>query len=126
MGTGTTRRARRTGAKFDLTFDFFETGAGHGPPGLEGSIEYAADLFDRASVERFAARFVRLLDGLCTDLDRPLSAVDLLTPSERHEVIAAWNDTGAGPGFPKRCPTCSPPRWRRTPTPRRCAAPPVP
>ena len=90
---------RRTGAKFDLTFDFFETGDGHAA-GLEGSIEYAADLFDRASVEGFAARLVRLLDGLCGDLDRPLSAVDLLTPPERDHVIVGWNDTGR-PGVPE-------------------------
>ena len=92
-------QTRRTGAKFDLTFDFFETGHG----GLEGSIEYAADLFDRSSVEGIAARLLRLLDGLCSDLDRPLSAVDLLTPTERDEVVVDWNDTGR-PGVPETLP----------------------
>ena len=78
-----------TGAKFDLSFDFFETDDGH----LEGSLEYATSLFDVTTVETLSAAFLRLLQGLCADLDRPLSAVDLLGPAERDRILLGWNDT---------------------------------
>ena len=68
------------GAKFDLSFDFFETTAGDvdgaggaGRMTLDGSIDFAADLFDRPSVEALAERLGRFLTVALTDPDRPLS-----------------------------------------------------
>ena len=93
---GDDRAAGGSGAKFDLTFDFFETDDG----GIEGSVEYAADLFDPAGVDALVARFVRLLDRLCADPDRPLSDIDLLTLTERDRLLVPGNDT-AWPGDPE-------------------------
>ncbi len=71
------------GAKFDLSFDFLESEDG----GLVGSIEYATDLFDERSVDRLAERLLHLLEAQLAEPDRPLGAVDLLSPAEE-AVIA--------------------------------------
>ena len=86
VNTGTT--------KFDLTFSFAELHSTEGsPPGLEAQIEYACDLFDRATIETLAQRLLRLLTAVAQDLDRPIGTIDLLTPQERHQILVRWNDT---------------------------------
>ena len=55
---------------------------------------YATALFDRGTVERWAASFERIVAGVLTDPDRPLGRLDLLGPGER-EIIARFNDTAA-------------------------------
>ncbi|MFJ4284001.1 non-ribosomal peptide synthase/polyketide synthase [Streptomyces massasporeus] len=82
------------GAKFDLSFQLAEHFAADGTPaGLRGRIEYATDLFDRATVEGLADRLTRIAGELVTAPDRALSDVDVLTAEERHQVLVAWNDT---------------------------------
>ena len=44
--------------------------------GIGGHIEYAADLFDRATISRVLAAFVRLLEAAADDADVPLSHLD--------------------------------------------------
>src|SRR5262249_56956860 len=51
-------------AKFDLSVSLAEQRtADGGAGGISGVMEYASDLFDRASVEALAARLVRLLEA---------------------------------------------------------------
>ncbi|MBO4138578.1 amino acid adenylation domain-containing protein [Micromonospora tulbaghiae] len=84
------------GAKFDLNVSLAERAdADDAPAGLSGRIEYSADLFDHATVERIAARFQAVLDALATDPEQPIGAVDLLTEQERRQVLVTWNDTAA-------------------------------
>ncbi len=59
---------------------------------LSGTIEYASDLFDAATMSRLAGHYLRLLDAAAADPDRRLSELDLLTPAE-HEQLTGWNDT---------------------------------
>ncbi|MFF8919566.1 condensation domain-containing protein, partial [Streptomyces sp. NPDC015032] len=75
-------------AKFDLFFNL----AGVPGQGVQGEIEYATDLFDRATVERIAARLDRLLRQLVADPGRRVGAVELLEPAEL-EVLRGFNDT---------------------------------
>ncbi|HEX2188123.1 MAG TPA: amino acid adenylation domain-containing protein, partial [Longimicrobiaceae bacterium] len=77
-------------AKFDLFLELTE-GAG----GAEAAWEFAADLFDPATVERMAERFATLLGGIAADPDRPASALPLLPPDERRRVVEGWNATAA-------------------------------
>jgi hypothetical protein len=52
-------------AKFDLSLSLAERrGADGSPAGIEGALEYAGDLFDRASVEAIAGRLAHHLRGL--------------------------------------------------------------
>ncbi|MEU2251512.1 amino acid adenylation domain-containing protein, partial [Streptomyces sp. NPDC019224] len=83
-----------TTAKLDLIFTMSERHADDGSPqGIDGSVEYADDLYDPAAVETMIARWERLLRIAVADPRRRLSRVDLLTGEERGE-LTAW---GAGP-----------------------------
>ncbi|MEW5931706.1 MAG: amino acid adenylation domain-containing protein, partial [Gemmatimonadota bacterium] len=75
-----------TAAKFDLTLALEERDGA-----LAGVVEYAAELFDAATVERMAEHFRVLLGAVATDPRRRLSALPLLTPEERALLAAGGN-----------------------------------
>ncbi|MGA4837706.1 amino acid adenylation domain-containing protein [Streptomyces sp. G45] len=92
----TTEPVTTSTAKFDLLFQVEEAAperrrAGHG---LTGLVEYATDLFDRATVEALADRFARLVGELARHPRARLHAVDALTPAER-DLLRDANDTAA-------------------------------
>ncbi|MER7756257.1 amino acid adenylation domain-containing protein, partial [Kitasatospora sp. NPDC097643] len=80
-------------AKFDLGVAFSErrdeTGA---PAGLTGSLEYAADLFDRETARRLLDCLVRVLTGAAAAPDGRVGALDLLSDADR-QAFAGWNAT---------------------------------
>jgi amino acid adenylation domain-containing protein len=81
-------------AKFDLSFSLVERRASDGSPaGIDGVIEYATDLFERASVEAMASRLLRLLEAAVAAPERAIGSLDILSPAERHTILRAWNDT---------------------------------
>ncbi len=80
--------AETTQTKFDLTLHAYETKSG-----LNMSIEYAAELFDRGTIERLGRHFQRLLDGIIDNPDCNILDLPLLSETERHELIVARNDT---------------------------------
>ncbi len=83
-----------TAAKFDLSFDFEEAfDAAGSPAGLRGSVTYAADLFEQATVEAVAQRFIRVLETVTTDPRTPLGRVGVLGEAERHRIVQEWNGT---------------------------------
>jgi non-ribosomal peptide synthetase component F len=70
VGTGTT--------KFDLTFGLTERRDAAGQPaGVEGVIEYATDLFDRASVALMAERLIHVLKAVAADPGQPIGEIDV-------------------------------------------------
>ncbi|MFG3142499.1 amino acid adenylation domain-containing protein, partial [Streptomyces sp. NPDC048211] len=77
-------------AKFDLEFNV----APDERDGARGTIEYATDLFDRATVESIGARYVRVLRALVADSSAPVRSIDLLEPAE-HRQLAEINATAA-------------------------------
>ncbi|MGH3971719.1 MAG: amino acid adenylation domain-containing protein [Pseudonocardiaceae bacterium] len=81
-------------AKFDLDFSLSEQcGPDGAPEGIDGVVEYASDLFDPATVEALVARWVRLLEEVVADPDRPISRIEILTAEERQRVLLDYNDT---------------------------------
>ncbi|WP_455568972.1 amino acid adenylation domain-containing protein [Streptomyces lincolnensis] len=84
-----------TGAtKIDLTFNLGELHAPDGSPdGIEGILQYSADLFDRGTAEEVAARLERLLRAAVDDPGRAIGALDILAPEERHRLLVEFNDT---------------------------------
>ena len=81
---------RAHGAKFDLTL-----GAHRAADGLPGGIEYDTDLFDAATIERLAGRYVRLLAApVASDSTEeiPLWRLPLLSEAERQAVLVEWNN----------------------------------
>ncbi|MCB1056081.1 MAG: amino acid adenylation domain-containing protein, partial [Acidobacteria bacterium] len=78
------------GAKFDLTLDLRAT-----EDGLEGSLEYATALFDRATARRLVDRFARLLRHALEAPATPLLDLPMLAESERFQLLGGWNATAA-------------------------------
>ncbi|AEB46080.1 putative non-ribosomal peptide synthetase [Micromonospora maris AB-18-032] len=70
-------------AKFDLTLGVREEFDGGTPKGLKGALEYAADLFDPATAQLLADRFVQLLRAVTADPGTRIDDLDVLTPAER-------------------------------------------
>ncbi|MBC6461931.1 amino acid adenylation domain-containing protein, partial [Actinomadura sp. HBU206391] len=72
-GTGARFEPVPTGAlRAELALSFYEP-TGDGP--VHCLLEYAADLFDRATVDRLAAELVGLLEAVVAHPERPLSAL---------------------------------------------------
>ncbi|WIN00178.1 amino acid adenylation domain-containing protein [Actinoplanes oblitus] len=82
-------------AKFDLTVNVEEQFDASGrPAGLRVLLEYADDVFDRATVRALAGRLGRVMAAVAAEPDRRIGRIDLLTAAERDLVLASWNDTG--------------------------------
>ncbi|MCQ4083516.1 amino acid adenylation domain-containing protein [Streptomyces sp. RB6PN25] len=76
-------------AKFDLMAEFAEQRDADGrPAGIEGLLEYAADLFDHDTVDLMAARLVRLLEVVAADPGQSVSRIDVLLPEEQRQLTA--------------------------------------
>ncbi len=82
-------------ARFDLTVIAFET-----PQGLSLIFEHSRDLFDAATVKRWAHLFQTLLAAAAGDPARRLDELPLLDASERHQLLVEWGAWG-GAGAPQ-------------------------
>jgi hypothetical protein len=89
--------------RFDLVISLSE----RDPQGMSGELEYDADLFDRDTALVIVARWIRVLAAVATDPDQRLSAINLLTASERDQLTAEWQRSSApSRGTPfRRCST---------------------
>uniref|UniRef100_UPI000B1EEDFC condensation domain-containing protein n=1 Tax=Peterkaempfera griseoplana TaxID=66896 RepID=UPI000B1EEDFC len=88
----------RTGAepaKFDLAVELTESFDGTGAPsGVRGRLIGASDLFEASTVDSLAERFTRVVTTLSNTWDARVNRIDVLTPTERHQVLVEWNDGG--------------------------------
>jgi len=78
--------------KFDLSLGMAEQ-AGR----LVGGLEHSLDLFDRPTVDRTLEQLGTLLERVAAAPASRLSDLPLLTPAERHQILAEW---GAVEGEP--------------------------
>jgi amino acid adenylation domain-containing protein len=78
-----------TTSKFDLTLSLFEDSRGM----LAGSLEYDTDLFEAATVARWAGHLEVLLQGIVAAPERRISELPLLGEAERRMLLADWNAT---------------------------------
>ncbi|MEV5575414.1 non-ribosomal peptide synthase/polyketide synthase [Spirillospora sp. NPDC052269] len=94
-GLDTERYSPGSGAvRFDLSFGVGERyAAGGAPGGLDGSLVYAADLFDEATARSLADRLVRVLEQAAADPRVRTGAVTVLSTEERSQVLSGWNAT---------------------------------
>ncbi|MBN8468384.1 non-ribosomal peptide synthase/polyketide synthase [Corallococcus exiguus] len=76
-------------AKYDLLMMLVD-----GAEGFSGSLEYATDLFESSTAARLVTHFQCLLTHALEAPRSRLSALHLLTPGERHQLLVSWNDTG--------------------------------
>jgi len=77
-------------AKFDLTLGVEETA-----DGLACTLEYATDLFDRATVEGLAWRLGRVVEQVLAAPDAPIGQVQTVDAAERQQLLYGWNPPAA-------------------------------
>ncbi|MDP2414101.1 non-ribosomal peptide synthetase [Daejeonella sp.] len=73
--------------KYDLTAGITATA-----DGLHGTFQFNTDLFHRATIERMAVHFCRLIDAVIKDPQKVISKYSFITQEERKEVLK-WNST---------------------------------
>ena len=74
-------------AKLDLTLSLSEESSG-----LTGYLEYSTDLFRVATIKRLVGHLNILLEGLTANPQQPVSALPLLTATDRGQFVR-WNET---------------------------------
>ncbi|MER2161285.1 non-ribosomal peptide synthase/polyketide synthase, partial [Rhodococcus sp. (in: high G+C Gram-positive bacteria)] len=80
-------------AKFDLELMVSENPEGtEDSDVLSATFTYATDLFDPATVNTFATRFVRILDAVATRPETVVGDIDLLSRSERTDLTVVTSD----------------------------------
>ena len=77
-------------AQFDLALIMAET-----EQGLVGSLEYNADLFEAATVNRLAEHYRRLLEGLIANPEARIAEMPMISAEESRQVLVEWNQTAA-------------------------------
>jgi amino acid adenylation domain-containing protein len=82
-------------AKFDLGLDLAPMSDG----GMQGVLEYATDIFDRATVARIGERLVRFLEAVVETPELSVAEVELHSPEERRRLRerAVGTPPAAGP-----------------------------
>nr|QEO74123.1 AMP-dependent synthetase and ligase [uncultured bacterium] len=79
-------------AKFDLSFHLARE-----REGLVASVEYASDLFDASTVDRFLGHLRTLLAGIAAAPEERVSDLPLLSAGERDQLRTAWSGGEAVP-----------------------------
>ena len=75
-------------AKFDLSIAMAENGKR-----ITGSLQYAASLFDRSTIEHYAGYLRNVLAAMVADEDCTIAALKLVSEAERRELIAEHSAT---------------------------------
>lgn len=63
------------------------------PQGLAGSVDFAADLFERSTIQRMMEHFQMLIDSALANPDQPITHLPMLSQAERKQILEDWNAT---------------------------------
>jgi amino acid adenylation domain-containing protein len=77
-------------AHFDLKLSLSDQG-----DAIHGALEYASDLFERSTIERLSGHFQQVLAAMVADEQQRVSALPLLSPPQRQQLLVGFNDTAA-------------------------------
>ncbi|HEU5138276.1 MAG TPA: amino acid adenylation domain-containing protein [Steroidobacteraceae bacterium] len=77
-------------SKFDLSWALQETNGE-----ITGSVQYASELFDRETIERWIGHFQHVLAEMARDARRPAGGISLLDAVQRDQVLREFNATDA-------------------------------
>ncbi|NUK21023.1 non-ribosomal peptide synthetase, partial [Streptomyces lunaelactis] len=80
----------RQSVRSDMEMHVFEDGEG-----LRGRLIYNTDLFDQSTITRFIGHYQAVLASVAADAQQKISAIDLLSDRERHQLLSEFNDTAA-------------------------------
>ncbi|MFE5613489.1 amino acid adenylation domain-containing protein, partial [Streptomyces sp. NPDC056540] len=67
--------------------------AAHHNHTLHLRLDYATDLYQPHTIHTMAERLTRVLETIATHPHQPLSTIDILTDTERQQLLVEWNDT---------------------------------
>ena len=84
-------------AQFDLMLSLQETRGW-----IVGVLNYARDLFERATIERWVECLKELLQGMVRDDQQPVVQLSLMTERQREQVLLRFNEQRETPA-PARC-----------------------
>ncbi|MBK3497213.1 amino acid adenylation domain-containing protein, partial [Viridibacillus sp. YIM B01967] len=73
-------------SKFDLTLIAEEN-----HQTFQLGFEYNTQLFERETIDRMKDHFIRILESITTNLDQPISAVNMLTTAETKNLLSRFN-----------------------------------
>ncbi|MFF5675059.1 condensation domain-containing protein, partial [Streptomyces hygroscopicus] len=76
--------------RFDVELHLYAADKGT----ISAQLVYSSDLFDAASMERFAEHYVNLLRSAAAAPDAPLSEAQIMGAEELRCILSDWNDTG--------------------------------
>ncbi|KAF9303913.1 hypothetical protein BGZ74_002792 [Mortierella antarctica] len=75
-------------AMFDLTLRLCES-----DQGIVGSLIYATSLFERSTIEKHIGYLCVMLQAMAEDSEQRITAIDLLSSTERTLLLQTWNAT---------------------------------
>ncbi len=84
----------RVGSKFDFTLTVEER-----PDHTAGFIEYAFDLYDAETIERYIGHFSTLVEGIAASPEAKLSELPLMPVAERDRLLHSFNQSNGD--FPR-------------------------
>ena len=86
--TSTVMEVGSGSAKFDLYVAVEEENYA-----LKARADYNTDLFDAATINRLLRHFQTLLESIIADPEQRISALNILTQTERQQLLFEWNGT---------------------------------
>lgn len=75
-------------SKYDFSFEFTKNS-----DGLLIGIEYSSDLYSEARMQRTMQHYTNVLSAIVDSSIPSVSAIDLLTDAEKHQILYQFNDT---------------------------------
>ncbi len=78
----------RITVRFDIEIHLMEK-----PEGLSGRVVYNTDLFDDVSIARLIGHYETLLESIVANPDQRISDLQILTDTERQQLLVEWNAT---------------------------------
>ncbi|MEU6582444.1 amino acid adenylation domain-containing protein [Nocardia sp. NPDC046763] len=81
-------------SRFDLQFILSQD---HDSGDMTVAVTYATDLFDAATVDSLARRWIRILESMAADPTVPVGAIDVLEPAERADLLTRRGAVAAAP-----------------------------
>ncbi|MDQ1351918.1 MAG: hypothetical protein QG657_2224, partial [Acidobacteriota bacterium] len=97
-------------AKFDLTLAAVETG-----DGFTFTLEYCTRLFKEETIDRFSGYFKNIIKSIAENPSQRISDVEMLTETEKRQLLVEFNDTGEPYPIDKTIPQLFTEQMERTP-----------
>lgn len=74
-------------ALFELWLNMIET-----PNGLRGYVKYCTDLYSERTIGQFIFHFKKILESIITAPEQKVSALEMLSAEERHQLLFGFNN----------------------------------